>query len=180
MAEDIDKMDDLVEELLSYARFDYQQLPENLETHDINTWLKQLLEQNKIPTTCKISYQDQQQPIMLAFESYYMERAINNLIGNALRYAKSKVEISLTTNNESGIWIYIDDDGPGIPPQERENLFSPFVRADKSRARKTGGFGLGLAIVHKIIQWHEGKVMIEDSPLGGARLSIFLKGQEIH
>ncbi|MGB1092857.1 MAG: ATP-binding protein, partial [Oceanobacter sp.] len=68
--------------------------------------------------------------------------------------------------------IHVDDDGPGIPADKREALLQPFARMDASRSRDTGGFGLGLAIVHQIMQRHGGRVDISDSPLGGARFSI--------
>jgi signal transduction histidine kinase len=66
----------------------------------------------------------------------------------------------------------VDDDGGGIAVADRERLFEPFVRLDRSRARDSGGFGLGLAIVRQVARWHGGDAMISDSPLGGARVSI--------
>jgi len=174
MAEDMDKMDNLVEELLTYARFDYQDLPANPDTLEINGWLKHIIEQYRFPTTINIEVIPLSSEQTVCFEPHFMERAINNLISNALRYAENRIEITLETNSNNSINIHIDDDGPGIPVPERENLFSPFVRTDKSRARKTGGFGLGLAIVQKIVQWHGGKTSIDDTPIGGTRMTLNL------
>jgi len=68
--------------------------------------------------------------------------------------------------------ICVEDDGPGVPPEERERLFEPFTRAQGSRGRDSGGVGLGLAIVKSVAEWHGGEARIGDSPLGGARVSI--------
>lgn len=68
--------------------------------------------------------------------------------------------------------MHVDDDGPGIEPQLRKKLFEPFTRADASRNRQSGGFGLGLAIVAKIAHWHEGQASVTDSPGNGTRLEI--------
>jgi two-component system, OmpR family, sensor kinase ParS len=68
--------------------------------------------------------------------------------------------------------ISVDDDGPGVPPAERERLFEPFTRVEGSRGRDSGGMGLGLAIVRSVAEWHGGEASISDSPLGGARVSL--------
>jgi signal transduction histidine kinase len=68
--------------------------------------------------------------------------------------------------------INVDDDGPGIPPNDRERLFEPFTRLEGARDRESGGVGLGLAIVRSVAEWHGGEARITDSPLGGARVSI--------
>jgi len=174
MAEDIEKIDKLVDELLTFARFDYLALPSDLPKQDINHWLKELVNHFKYPSEAIISFVDKGQSYVLAFDSFYMQRAITNLLTNALRYAKNTVSVSVECINNQEIIIHIDDDGNGVAAADRINLFSPFVRADKSRSRKTGGFGLGLAIVQKIINWHGGKVAIHDSPLGGASFRIYL------
>ena len=68
----------------------------------------------------------------------------------------------------------IEDDGPGIPAEQRDAILQPFVRVDQSRSRDKGGFGLGLAIVSRIVGWHQGRLRINDSLLGGARFSLEL------
>ncbi len=74
----------------------------------------------------------------------------------------------------AGIEIAVDDDGPGIPETERDKVFEPFYRLDRSRDRATGGFGLGLSIAHKAVLLHGGALSIETSPLGGARFVVRL------
>jgi signal transduction histidine kinase len=79
------------------------------------------------------------------------------------------VHISLSGDNGT-VRVTVDDDGPGIPPGDRERVFERFTRLDDGRARYQGGSGLGLAVVRAIVTGHHGQVRVDDSPLGGARL----------
>jgi signal transduction histidine kinase len=110
-------------------------------------------------------------PDSLSCDSKYLSRALVNVLRNAVRYAKSKVAVTIERAGPRTI-ISVDDDGPGVPPVERERLFEPFTRLDSSRGRDGGGVGLGLAIVKSVAEWHGGEARISDSPLGGARVSI--------
>ena len=66
----------------------------------------------------------------------------------------------------------MEDDGPGIPKENRQQVLTAFARVDESRDRKTGGYGLGLAIVQQIARWHQGQVLVESSELGGSKISL--------
>ncbi|HET6950990.1 MAG TPA: HAMP domain-containing sensor histidine kinase [Acidimicrobiales bacterium] len=103
-----------------------------------------------------------------------LARALSNLVDNAARYAASAVRIAVT-RGEGSVRLVVDDDGPGIPPADRERVFERFARLDDSRARNDGGTGLGLAVVRSIVTRHHGLVWVEDSPEGGARIVV-----EIH
>ena len=105
------------------------------------------------------------------FEPRLMARALGNVLQNARRYAKQRVEVDAAINADT-CRIVIDDDGPGIPEADRARIFEPFTRLDTSRNRDSGGYGLGLAIAQRIAQWHGGNIGVEDSPLGGARFVI--------
>ena len=70
------------------------------------------------------------------------------------------------------ILVHVDDDGIGIPADERERVYSPFTRLDRSRDRSTGGYGLGLAIVQLVMEQHHGQASAAESPLGGARFTL--------
>ncbi|WP_211198946.1 ATP-binding protein [Phytoactinopolyspora limicola] len=70
--------------------------------------------------------------------------------------------------------ITVDDDGPGIPLVDRERVFQRFTRLEQSRSRKSGGVGLGLAVVDQVVRRHNGSVTVSDSPLGGARFDVTL------
>ena len=102
-----------------------------------------------------------------AIDQRLMERVLDNLVNNALRYASQRLRISLWLNGDEAC-LQVEDDGPGIPPEARREVFEPFVRLDPSRDRATGGCGLGLAIVFSIAQAFQGRVFVETSPLGGA------------
>ena len=110
-------------------------------------------------------------PENLWCDSKYLSRALVNVLRNAGRYAKSKVAVTIERAGPRTT-ISVDDDGPGVPPTERERLFEPFTRLESSRGRDGGGVGLGLAIVKSVAEWHGGEARISDSPLGGARVSI--------
>ncbi|MDD3372010.1 MAG: ATP-binding protein [Alphaproteobacteria bacterium] len=101
-----------------------------------------------------------------------LKRCLTNLVANALRYG-SRAEIHAQAS-EQFITILIDDDGPGISPELREEMFRPFTRAEESRNRATGGIGLGLTIARDIARSHGGDVVLEDSPLGGLRARVWI------
>ena len=101
-----------------------------------------------------------------------MRRCLANIVGNATRHAK-RVEISARRAADM-IEICIDDDGPGIPADQREAVFRPFQRLDQSRNAETGGVGLGLTIARDVVHGHGGEIFLEDSPLGGLRARIRL------
>ena len=110
-------------------------------------------------------------PGSLVCDAKALSRALANVLRNAVRYARSRVAVTVERSGPRTT-ISIDDDGPGVPPQERERLFEPFTRLEGSRGRDSGGVGLGLAIVRSVAEWHGGEARISDSPLGGARVSI--------
>ncbi|MBD2809879.1 envelope stress sensor histidine kinase CpxA [Xenorhabdus sp. Vera] len=99
--------------------------------------------------------------------------ALENIVRNALRYSSSHIAVAFKSDNQ-GVTITVDDDGPGVSPEDREQIFRPFYRTDEARDRESGGTGLGLAIVETAISQHRGWVKAEDSPLGGLRLMIWL------
>ena len=110
-------------------------------------------------------------PQTISCDSKYLTRALANILRNAVRYARSKVALTIERDG-ARTTISVDDDGPGVPARERHRLFEPFTRAEDSRGRDSGGVGLGLAIVKSVAEWHGGEARIGDSPLGGARVSI--------
>ena len=101
-----------------------------------------------------------------------MKRAIGNLVSNAQRYGEH-VEVTFV-RRKSAIEVIVDDDGPGIPPDRREEMFRAFHRLDRSRNPRTGGVGLGLTIARDVARSHGGEVYLEDSPLAGLRARIRL------
>ncbi|HZP30951.1 MAG TPA: ATP-binding protein [Acidimicrobiia bacterium] len=102
-----------------------------------------------------------------------LARVVHNLLDNARRHADRAVAVSLEEHDDV-VELHVDDDGPGIAPDDRERVFERFTRLDEGRARDAGGMGLGLALVKATVERHEGTVHIEDSPLGGARFVVKL------
>jgi two-component system, OmpR family, osmolarity sensor histidine kinase EnvZ len=99
-------------------------------------------------------------------------RLLSNLIGNAARYG-TQVKVSGEIKDDR-LWLYVDDNGPGIPADEREHAFRPFVRLDNARNLDETGTGLGLAIALDIAHAHGGDIFLEESPLGGLRAAVKL------
>ena len=101
-----------------------------------------------------------------------IKRCINNLIDNALKYGK-KINVELSKKN-TNLFIKIEDDGPGIPETEYENVFKPFYKIDKGRADAKSSVGLGLSIASDIIRSHGGNIKLDKSKLKGLCVKIFL------
>jgi signal transduction histidine kinase len=100
-------------------------------------------------------------------------QVVRNLVDNAVRHAAGRLRLALT-EQDGGVTVAVEDDGPGVPEAERERVFERFVRLDEARARDDGGSGLGLAIVREIARLHGGDAVIEGSDLGGARVVVRL------
>lgn len=101
-------------------------------------------------------------------------RALRNLADNAARYSSQQVRVSLSSAQDGSALIRVEDDGPGIRPEDRDLVLQRFGRTDASRARTTGGAGLGLAIVTDIAAAHGGRLSLGDSPLGGLEATLIL------
>ncbi len=174
MNTDIDELDGLIAELLTYARFDRATPELKLESQDLAAWLNEIV-QRAWSGERHIALHVHPAPIAGAactdFEPKLMARAFGNLLQNAQRYATKYVEVSCNVTADT-CHIAIDDDGPGIPTADRARIFDPFTRLDTSRNRDSGGYGLGLAIAQRIAAWHGGNISVEDSTLGGARFLI--------
>jgi signal transduction histidine kinase len=110
-------------------------------------------------------------PETFTCDGKYLARALVNVLRNAARHASARVALSVERVGGRTV-VHVDDDGPGIAPEDRERVFEPFIRAEPGRSRETGGVGLGLAIVRSVAEWHGGAASVGTSPLGGARVSI--------
>jgi two-component system osmolarity sensor histidine kinase EnvZ len=98
------------------------------------------------------------------------KRCLANLVSNAARFGSS---IAITGHRDHRyLTVTVDDDGPGVPPAMREEVFKPFLRLDHARNQNQGGTGLGLAIARDIARSHGGDITLSDSPLGGLRATV--------
>lgn len=174
MERDIAELDELSSELLDYAKLE-RGLPEiRIQTVPAGPWLEDALEDARHTAQVDRRSATIRADIgveALACEPRYMTRAVVNLLRNALWHARSRIEVSVGKEGARTV-IRVDDDGTGIPAADRLRVFEPFARLDESRARESGGFGLGLAIVRQVARWHGGDAFASDSPLGGARVTI--------
>lgn len=169
---DIGQLEALIEELLTYARLDRPQTELSLTTPDLPQWIATHVEDVQAVNPQREVTIDQITPGDYgALDMRLMERVLDNLINNAMRYSQSRIQVSLMLHGSIAC-LQVDDDGPGIAEGERERVFEPFVRLDPSRDRATGGCGLGLAIVHSIAVAMGGQAHCDVSSLGGARFSL--------
>ena len=172
----IRELDELVLELLSYSRLQNpQRLPERVEVA-----LDEFIDSILGSVDEDLAAPDVVIDVLLhgALERFVLDprltaRALQNLLRNAMRYCEKRIQVGVLVSDQ-GCEIWVDDDGIGIPDSERERVFEPFYRLDRSRDRATGGFGLGLAISRRALEAQGGTLTVEASPLGGARFRLWL------
>ena len=165
MGDDIEEMERMLNEYLEFSR---HQKNEETETVDLNNLIKDVIQKyqgKEIDTNL-----DENQKINMRPNS--IKRCLFNLIDNGLSYGK-KVNV-LTKKTVNNAIIMVDDNGPGIPENEYQNVMKPFYRIDKSRGQNTSGVGLGLSIANDIVRSHGGNISFEKSPLKGLRVKVSL------
>lgn len=165
LTEDINEMEKMLNEYLQFTSSSYS---ETDEMFDISELIDQIIRKYN---SQNIS-QDLASRIYLNGRKNLINRCLNNIIDNALKYA-NKVEIKLIKKN-TNLFITVDDDGPGINIDEHENVFKPFYKIDKGRADSKSSVGLGLSIASDIIRSHGGNINLEKSKMNGLRVKIFL------
>ncbi|UVL60461.1 HAMP domain-containing protein [Pseudomonas sp. B21-032] len=178
---DIQDLDKLVDEMLTYARLEQGAPALHFQRVDLDALLDQVIaelaplrrEVRVLRGPCQGGEKgpDGQGPWVEA-EPRYLHRALQNLVSNAMRHAESQVSLSYQLGLQR-CRIDVEDDGPGVPESVWERIFTPFTRLDDSRTRASGGHGLGLSIVRRIIYWHGGRASVGRSErLGGACFSL--------
>jgi len=175
LSNDLTAMENLVEVLLEYARLDKQlsdmpKVPINL-SKVVNDSVESL--SGLIDLT--IDWKQTSEQIITNAHARYVAMMINNLLQNAVNYGNSRVSVSLV-KKRLNIVLSIEDDGPGIPIEMRAEVLKPFVRGKHEEMYESGnskGYGMGLAIVSRIAQWHDAKFVVGSSEkLGGAQFDI--------
>ncbi|MDR1367202.1 MAG: HAMP domain-containing protein [Candidatus Accumulibacter sp.] len=172
---DVEELDNLVDSSLVYARYERRQFESNLSPVRIVPWIEEKTNAVRIlGHTLSLTVntrglpEDQEADI----DPWSMSYALTNLLRNAIKYATSRIIVSAEVA-DGLIRVHVDDDGIGIPPGDRTQIFHPFTRLDRSRDRATGGHGLGLAIVRQVLRMHRGSASASDSPvLDGARFTL--------
>ena len=165
MSLDIDEMEKMLNEYLQFTSLNYL---EKNETFNLSGLIETITDKYDNPQIFK----DIIPRIYMNGRKSIIKRSLNNLIDNSLKYAdKVKIHLSKSTSN---LIITIDDDGPGIPRNEHENVFKPFYKIDKSRGGSKSSVGLGLSIALDAIKSHGGNILLEESSLGGLSVKIIL------
>ncbi|OAJ53014.1 two-component sensor histidine kinase [Paraburkholderia ginsengiterrae] len=168
--QDVTELDELIDMSLTYARLEYSSLQSNLESTSIAAWFDSQI------TDATLLYADKQivphvdidPSLRVTMDKRLMSYAMRNLLRNASRYARSTIMVGLSIRH-GNVEIYVEDDGAGVPPEQRERIFDAFVRLD----RQTGGYGLGLAITQQVLRAHRGRIAVTDPvTLGGARFEV--------
>ncbi|GAC15412.1 ATP-binding protein [Aliiglaciecola lipolytica] len=174
MNKDIDELEKLVQEMLSYTSMEVQEPELNITDIPLLTLCKQRIEylQKSMPSTLRLEFRGPDHIIL--GDEHFIERVIDNLFNNAYRYAESTIRVSVS-KSKRGILLQLEDDGLGVPEIYQKRIFEPFFRPDNSRDRKRGGAGLGLAIIKRIMHWHEGECWVENAHLGGACFCLLFK-----
>ena len=168
--QDIESLNGLIDEILTYAKLEEGSPKMDWEDVDLQELVSQIVRETNAlgkPVTVKVG--KVQKGAFAQADRRYLHRVLQNLAGNATRYAESTIIISAGLEKNEA-FISVEDDGQGIPEKDREKVFIPFARLDDSRTRASGGYGLGLSIVSRIAFWFNGRMSVDESPtLGGAR-----------
>ncbi|VXC30262.1 Two-component sensor histidine kinase [Pseudomonas sp. 8AS] len=175
---DILELDKLVDEMLVYARLEQGSPELHYQQVDLQALLEQVIDElAPLRATVRVELAPSQVApddgaTLVEAEPRYLHRALQNLVSNAMRHAESRVRLSYRIGHKR-CRVDVEDDGPGVPEEAWERVFTPFLRLDDSRTRASGGHGLGLSIVRRIIYWHAGRAHVgRSAALGGAQFSL--------
>ena len=165
MSSDINEMEKMLNEYLQFTSSTYL---EKDETFNISELIEKLINKYNNNNISK----DLIPRVYMIGRKNLIQRSLNNIIDNSIKYA-NKINLILSKKN-SNIIITIEDDGPGIPENEYQNVFKPFYKLNKSRGDSRSSVGLGLSITSDIIKSHGGNIVLEKSQLNGLRVKVFL------
>ena len=181
MNRDIDELNNLVDEILTYQKLDYTGTELNYQNIDLFSLLQEIVEElDEVYPDIEFLINDNGSPLSAYADRHLLHRLLKNLIDNAGKYGTSRAQVSFLlekepTSKHYQIRFEIEDDGSGIKPEYARKVFAPFSRLEVSRSKKTGGYGLGLAIAQRIIQLHKGSISVnQGNHLGGAKFVVIL------
>ena len=167
LRQDVEEMEKMVEGYLAFARGEGDEVAEKTDLRPLLDRIISRARRQGCAVEDAISGK-----LVIRVRPVAIERAVGNIITNSCKYAKHVWVRAAETDDH--IEITVEDDGPGIAPELREEVFKPFFRVEKSRNKKTGGIGLGLSIARDIVHSHGGEILLEDSPHGGLKAVIRL------
>ncbi|OAN17102.1 two-component sensor histidine kinase [Photobacterium jeanii] len=169
MIKDTEECNEIISQFMDYLKSTKKQEEDRLELNAI------LDEVAKAETHQQLELALGEVPGVVMANNVAMKRAVANLVGNAIRYGNGWVKISSgATADRKSAWLCVEDDGPGIEPDQVSRMFQPLTRGDTARGRETEGTGLGLAIVKRIIDQHDGEICVSNRSEGGLRVQVNL------
>jgi two-component system OmpR family sensor kinase len=175
LGDDVDEMTSLVETLLNYARLDQNMVVINQEAVNLAELIQSVIERKK-SNHVNISFINTSSNKPVLADNKYIMMVLNNLLQNAINYGRGQILVELSHQSHN-IMISISDDGNGVPVEQRENIIKPFFRA-KNSLNQVKGHGIGLAIVKRILDWHNGTLIISNATaLSGSKFTITLPFQ---
>jgi signal transduction histidine kinase len=166
---ELDRLQGMVDDLLLLARGDERSFAR--EPVDVDAVVLEVVSRRRPVPVDVVRLVDG--PASTVGDSEALFRALDHLVANAARHARTKVAVGVELH-DGEVRVHVDDDGSGIPAGQRDAVVHRFVRSDEGRARDNGGAGLGLAVASDVAAVHGGRLAIDDSPLGGARVSLIL------
>lgn len=168
---DIDDMLGLVEHMLDFSRLEKQLLQAESTQMELCGFIERLIEQNKTSEK-HVEFQTSDSAVEVRLNPHFMGMLTNNLLGNAIKFSHAEVKVSVQQKN-THVQICVEDDGEGIVASKRGEILKPFVRANNSP--EENGYGLGLAVVKRIVEFYRGELDVgESAALGGACFSVKL------
>jgi two-component system osmolarity sensor histidine kinase EnvZ len=172
LRQEIREMNQMIEGYLAFVR---GEADEALEQVELTNWLQDLVpllaQSDRFPKD-GLQLRLPKKPLTAAIRVQAVRRVLANLIDNSMRYSQ-QICVSLQAKQEE-FWLVVEDDGPGIPPQQRDSVFQPFKRLEGSRNPATGGYGLGLTIALDLVRQHGGNMVLGDAVLGGLKVVVKL------
>ena len=158
-------MEKMLNEYLQFSRSNFTEKSEKFNLSELIMSTAKKYENKNILV-------NQESEIFFSGRKNLIQRCLNNLLDNAVNFSKN---IKVTQQKvKRSVLIFVEDDGPGIPENMRDDAFKPFFRLDHSRNPGTGGVGLGLTIARDVIRGHGGEIILEGSPSGGLRARLTL------
>lgn len=179
MRNSLDELEGLVDESLTYSRLTSAARRLSPQVVNLSDWLAEIIDDaQQFAGDIQLISEVLPENSIAHLDAKLVARALKNIIRNALRHARTTVKVVIHQDAQHTNFT-VEDDGPGIPAEQRAAIFEPFYRIDNSRQRESGGHGLGLAIVQRICDWTNAEIGVEDSPLGGALFRLRWSTSEI-
>jgi signal transduction histidine kinase len=160
------RLEQLTTDLLTLARLEETDGPVDADPVELAAIVAAELD-----SSMSVDLQLEVAPVQVRGSAADLTLLVRNLVDNAARCADRRITVGLCEEAGHAV-LRVDDDGPGVPDPDRDRIFERFTRLDGSRARTSGGVGIGLALVRGVAERYGGTVMVGDSPLGGARFEV--------